>query len=171
MMKIQTRARITVFVLAFLLWLALTAKGGAQELVSGAVVALLATLIAGRFAFAEGPRATRGLLRRGASAFLYFWKFLWEMIKANFHVASIVLRPTCPVKPGIVKIKTGLHRDVALTILGNSITLTPGTFTVDVDPEKKELYIHCIEVKSTDLEENTKIIGQRFEALLTEVFE
>ncbi len=170
-MKIQTRARITVFVLAFLVWLALTAKGGVQELVSGFVVALLVTLIAGRFAFAEGPPAARGLVRRLAVAFLYFWKFLWEMIKANVHVASIVLRPGCPIKPGIVKIKTGLRRDVALTILGNSITLTPGTFTVDIDPENRVLYIHCIEVGSTDLEENTKIIGQRFEALLTEVFE
>ncbi len=170
-MKIQTRARITVFVLAFLVWLALTAKGGVQELVSGFVVALLVTLIAGRFAFAEGPPAARGLVRRLAVAFLYFWKFLWEMIKANVHVASIVLRPGCPIKPGIVKIKTGLRRDVALTILGNSITLTPGTFTVDIDPENRVLYIHCIEVSSTDLEENTKIIGQRFEALLTEVFE
>jgi multicomponent Na+:H+ antiporter subunit E len=93
------------------------------------------------------------------------------MVKANVHVASIVLRPTCPIRPGIVKIKTGLTRDVALAILGNSITLTPGTFTVDIDTERKELYIHCIEVKSTDLEENTKAIGQRFEALLTEVFE
>lgn len=170
-MTLQTRARITVFVLAFLVWLALTAKGGIQEIVSGGVVAALVALIAGRFAFAETPPAKKGIFRRLAGAFLYFWKFLWEMTKANFHVASIVLRPTCPVKPGIVKIKTGLTRDVALTILGNSITLTPGTFTVDVNPETKELYIHCIEVKSTDLAENTKTIGQRFEALLTEVFE
>lgn len=170
-MKIQTRGPITVFVLAFLVWLALTARSGIQEILIGVVVALLVTLIAGRFAFAEGPPAARGLVRRLAGAFLYFWKFLWEMIKANVHVASIVLRPGCPIKPGIVKIKTGLSRDIALTILGNSITLTPGTFTVDIDPENRVLYIHCIEVKSTDLEENTKIIGQRFEALLTEVFE
>jgi multicomponent Na+:H+ antiporter subunit E len=162
---------MTVFVLAFLVWLALTAKGGVQEIVSGLAVAALVAFIAGRFAFAETAPPKKGLLRRLAGAFLYFWKFLWEMVKANVHVASIVLRPTCPIRPGIVKIKTGLTRDVALAILGNSITLTPGTFTVDIDTERKELYIHCIEVKSTDLEENTKTIGQRFEALLTEVFE
>ncbi len=170
-MTLRTRARVTVFILAFLVWLALTAKGGIQEIVSGLVVAILVSLVGGRFVFAEPPPAKRGLVRRLWKAFLYIWRFLWEMIKANVHVASIVLRPTCPVKPGIVKIRTGLTRDVALTILANSISLTPGTFTVDVDPEKKELYIHCIEVKSTDLEENTKAIGQRFEPLLTEVFE
>jgi multicomponent Na+:H+ antiporter subunit E len=93
------------------------------------------------------------------------------MIKANVHVASIVLHPLCPIKPGIVKIRTRLTRDVAITVLGNSITLTPGTFTVDVNPEKKELYIHCIEVRSLDLEENSRIIGAKFESLLREVFE
>lgn len=171
-MKPQTRSRLLIFILSFLAWLALTAGAGLQEILTGFVVAALVSFIAGRFAFGEAAAGRKnGLLRRLSFAVLYFFKFLYEMIKANVHVALIVIHPLCPIKPGIVKIKTGLTQDVALTFLGNSITLTPGTFTVDIDPEAKELFIHCIEVASTDLEENTRRIGARFESLLSEVFE
>jgi multicomponent Na+:H+ antiporter subunit E len=93
------------------------------------------------------------------------------MIKANLHVAYIVLHPKLPIKPGIVKIKTKLTKDSAITVLTNSITLTPGTLTVDVNPESKDLYVHWITVASKDVEINTKLIGGRFEKLLMEVFE
>ncbi len=167
-MKTQTQGRILVFALAFLAWLALTAGGGAQEIVAGAAAALVVALVAGRFV-SGFPR--RGVLRRAGFAVLYFFRFLWEMIKANLQVAMIVLHPLRPIKPGIVKIRTGLTKDTALTILANSITLTPGTLTVDVNPEAGELYIHCITVDRTDIEENTRRIGAKFERILKEVFE
>ena len=169
-MKLEARGRIVVFILAFLAWMALT-MGGVQEIVAGIVVAAVVSLTSGQLLLAPAAPAKRRLFRRILSAFLYFFVFLWEMIKANIHVASIVLHPLCPIKPGIVKIRTRLTRDVAITVLGNSITLTPGTFTVDVNPEKKELYIHCIEVRSMDVDVNTEAIGGKFEPLLTEVFE
>lgn len=167
-MNKRTESRILVFVLAFLVWLALTAGGGVQEIVAGAVAALLVAFAAGRFV-SGFPR--RGFLRRAGFAVLYFFRFLWEMIKANLHVALIVLSPLRPIRPGIVKIRTALTKDTAMTILANSITLTPGTFTVDIDPEARVLYIHCITVDGTDIEENTKSIGARFERILKEVFE
>jgi multicomponent Na+:H+ antiporter subunit E len=167
-MKKQTQSRILVFALTFLAWLALTAGGGVQEIVAGAVVAFVVALIAGRFV-SGFPR--RGFPRRVGFAILYVFRFLWEMIKANVHVASIVLHPLCPIKPGIVKIRTGLTKDTALTILANSITLTPGTFTVDINPRAGELYIHCITVDGTDIGENTKRISAKFERILKEVFE
>jgi len=169
-MNLETRGWITVFILAFLVWMGLT-MGGLQEAAAGLVLAAVVAAVAGRFLFVPGAPARRNILSRTVFALRYFFVFLWEMIKANVHVASIVLHPLCPIKPGIVKIKTRLTRDAAVTVLGNSITLTPGTFTVDVNPEKKELYIHCIEVRSMDTEENTKIIGATFESLLREVFE
>jgi multicomponent Na+:H+ antiporter subunit E len=68
-------------------------------------------------------------------------------------------------------VKTKLKRDSALTMLANSITLTPGTLTVDVDVDNQILYVHWIYVKSTDIEQTTKDIGGRFEKLLEEIFE
>ena len=105
------------------------------------------------------------------AAVRYGIRFVWEMVKANLQVAAIVLNPLRPIRPGIVKIRTSLAKDTAMTVLANSITLTPGTFTVDIDPESQVLYIHCITVAGTDLDENTKRIGGRFERILKEVFE
>jgi multicomponent Na+:H+ antiporter subunit E len=167
-MKTHTQSRILVFALAFLAWLALTAGGGVQEAVAGAIVASLVAIIAGRF-ISGFPR--RGFMRRAGFAVLYFFRFLWEMIKANLQVAWIVMHPLRPIKPGIIKIRTELTKDTAMTILANSITLTPGTFTVDINPEAGELYIHCITVDGTDITENTKRIGAKFERILKEVFE
>ena len=167
-MKTPTQSRILVFALAFLAWLALTAGGGAQEIVAGAAVAFVVALVAGRFV-SGFPR--RGFLRRAGFAVLYVFRFLWEMIKANVQVASIVVHPLRPIKPGIIKIRTELTKDTAITILANSITLTPGTFTVDINPRAGELYIHCITVDGTDIAENTKKIGGKFERILKEVFE
>jgi len=56
-------------------------------------------------------------------------------------------------------------------MLTNSITLTPGTLTVDVNPSEKEIYIHCIEIDSMDTAVNTHEIGDKFEPLIQEVFE
>jgi multicomponent Na+:H+ antiporter subunit E len=169
-MKLETRGRITVFILSFLVWMALT-MGGLQEAAAGVIVAAVVAAVAGRFIFIPGAPARRKIFSRAIFALRYFFIFLWEMIKANIHVASIVLHPNCPIKPGIVKIRTRLTKDAAITVLGNSITLTPGTFTIDVNPEKKELYIHCIEVRSLDIAENSQAIGSKFESLLREVFE
>ena len=86
-------------------------------------------------------------------------------------MAYIVLHPLLPIKPGIVKVKTKLKSDSALTMLANSITLTPGTLTVDIDEKNQVLYVHWIDVKATDIEETTEDVGGRFEKLLEEIFE
>jgi len=160
-----------IFLVTFLIWLALTAGGGWQEIVAGLVIALGASLFVGRFRRSAAPKTDfRRWPRRLVFSLLYFFKFLWELIKANLNVALIVLHPKRPIKPGIIKIRTGLKTDAGLTTLANSITLTPGTFTVDINPAKGELYIHCLTVESNDVEQNTRDIGMKFEPLIKEVF-
>ncbi|MEJ2543204.1 MAG: Na+/H+ antiporter subunit E [Calditrichaceae bacterium] len=165
----KLKSRITVFILAFLAWLALTGVTRMQEVIAGLIISLIVSLLAGHLVVTtkkKNPLVTRLLY-----GILYIFKFIWEMLKANMHVAYIVLHPMLPIKPGIVKIKTKLKKDTSLTMLSNSITLTPGTLTVDVDPKEQSLYIHWIDVESEDVDTNTKNVGGRFEPLLTEVFE
>ncbi|MBN1540650.1 Na+/H+ antiporter subunit E [candidate division KSB1 bacterium] len=168
-MTVQNKSRLTVFVLAVLVWAALTDIRKIEELIIGLVVAAIVSLLAGKF-FLTGERRQR-LWRRVGYGVYYLIHFIWEMIKANVHVAYLVIHPRVPIKPGIIKIKTNLSRETALTVLANSITLTPGTLTIDIDPAKKILYIHWIDVQSTTVEESTRQIGGRFEAILMEVFE
>jgi multicomponent Na+:H+ antiporter subunit E len=168
-MQIRTRSRLMVFVLSFLVWIALTSIRDWQEVLAGLAVSVLVTLIAGHFLVTTEKQ--KHFLRRYASAALYFFTFLWEMVKANLHVAYLVLHPNLPIRPGIVKIKTRLTKDAALTVLTNSITLTPGTLTVDINPDRREIYVHWIDVRATDVKQATELISGKFEERLMEVFE
>ena len=71
------------------------------------------------------------------------------MAKANFDVAYRVI--TGKINPGIVRISPDLKTDIGITLLANSITLTPGTLSVDIDEESNDLYIHWINVKEESL--------------------
>jgi len=102
---------------------------------------------------------------------IWVFVFAWECLKANIDVAIRVLRPSMPINPGIVKVKTILKTETGLTFLANFITLTPGTFSVDVDQENGYLYIHWINVESQDVEQASRIIVSKFENILKEVFE
>ena len=72
------------------------------------------------------------------------------MAKANIDVAYRVI--TGKINPGIVKIAPGLKSDLAVTLLANSITLTPGTLSVDIDQDKN-LYVHWINVDEQKLKD------------------
>lgn len=168
-MQIKMRSRLIVFGLSFLVWVALTSIRDIQEVAAGLLVALLVALLAGHFLITTDKE--KHIFFRIFAAIIYFFSFLWEMIKANIHVAYLVIHPGVPIKPGIVKIKTGLKKDAAITVLTNSITLTPGTLTVDINPENNDIYVHWIDVEATDVDQATQKIGGKFEGRLTEVFE
>ncbi len=78
-----------------------------------------------------------------------------EMAKANFDVANRIIKGD--IEPGIVKIEPDLETDLGLTFLANSITLTPGTLTVDLSEEGSDMYIHWIKVEDDPTE---KIAGK-----------
>lgn len=161
--------RIVLFKISLLVWLLLTFSFDLQHLIIGILCSLIVSIIVGDI-FTQNPDKFKNISR-------YFWFlyyipiFVWEMIKANIDVAYRVLHPGLPINPGIVKIKTNLKSETGLTFLANSITLTPGTMSVDIDKENGYLYIHWINVKTQNVEEASKIIAQRFEKILAKVFE
>ena len=150
-------AMVRVFVTAivvFLLYLVLTAGSGnlflwsKEELIIGAILAVVvAPIVKNRFT----STSLRMLNPKRWFLFLaYLGPFLWAMAKANIDVAYRVI--TGKINPGIVRISPGLKNDLSLTMLANSITLTPGTLSVEVDEETNDLYVHWIWVKSEALE-------------------
>jgi len=155
-----------LLMLSFTLWLGLSSQLELPELISGGVVCLIVSF------FASHIYSELGLpplsIKRILFSFVYIIVLFWEIIKANFDVAYRVIHPQMPIKPGIVVIKTGLKSDIAKMILANSVTLTPGTFTLDIIGE--ELLIHWINVKTEDVDEATSMIGWRFEKYLQVIF-
>lgn len=162
----KVKGFVWLLVITFVLWLALISKLDLPELIAGSVVCLIISL------FGAGIYCKLGLpplsIKRVLFSLMYVIVLFWEIIKANFDVAYRVLHPKMPIKPGIVVIKTSLKSDIGRLILANSITLTPGTFTLDIIGD--ELLIHWINVKAEDIDGATKIIGQRFEKYLRIIF-
>jgi len=107
--------------------------------------------------------------RRWLYFLIYLPYFLYYCIRANFDVAARVIHPDVPIRPGIVKVRTTLTSEMAKTFLANSITLTPGTLTVDLDGQ--DLYVHWINIDTEDARKRTAEICGRFEPLLRRIFE
>ncbi|MBN1433401.1 Na+/H+ antiporter subunit E [Candidatus Fermentibacterales bacterium] len=160
------RSFIWLIVLLFAVWLILTSSFHWQELIVGAALSLIMAIALNRVYQQLGmpPLTPWRLLNMIAFATI----LAIEIIKANLDVAWRVIHPKLPIRPGIVVIRTELQQDIAKLILANSITLTPGTFTLDIIGD--ELLIHWIDVRAEDIETATKLIGGRFEKYLRRIF-
>ncbi len=163
------KSQIILFILALLIWSFLTWPPDLQHLIIGILVSIFVSFMTGDM-FVKRPYLFKHISRY--LWFLYYIPlFIWECIKANLDVAYRVGHPDLLINPGIVKVKTTLKSDTALTFLANSITLTPGTMSVDIDAENGFLYIHWIDVKDKDIQKATEIIVKVFEDVLRRIFE
>ncbi len=140
---------------AYLIYLVLTIGSGGvflwstAELAIGAVLAVVVgVLLRNRF-IGKDLRMMNPV--RWFTFLVYLFPLFFAMAKANVDVAYRVI--TGRINPAIVKIDPKLKTDMSLAILANSITLTPGTLTVDVDEETNELYVHWINVDPEVLKE------------------
>ncbi len=159
--------KITIFILSISLWLLLTWTFEPVTVLLGLGMAGVTSFILSDD-FRGKPHKFWQPHRYG-----YFLRyipfFMWELAKANLLMAYRILAPKLPIKPGIVKVRTGLKSHTGRAFLANSITLTPGTMTVDM--KDSALYIHWIYVSTTDEKEATGKIPGLFEKYLQEVFE
>lgn len=158
---------VGVTALHWAMWIALTASFAIPELVTGLAVAALASFIT-----LAGPPlgVSRALLHPGklVHALWYVVVLFVAIVRSNLDVARRVLSPTLRINPGIVRVNTRLKSPIARLILANSITLTPGTLTVHVEGE--HIFVHWIDVQSTDAEQATREIVAGFEKHLEVIF-
>ena len=152
--KMKTAFVTSVF--AFVMYLTLTAGTGdiglwsLSEILLAFLVAMVVGIASVKIVEAASPPGSGGISpARWPVALAYLMgPFFIAMARANLDVAYRVI--TGKIRPGITRISPGLRTDAALTALANSITLTPGTLTVDVDPETKDLFVHQINIKEGD---------------------
>jgi multicomponent Na+:H+ antiporter subunit E len=148
-----------LFSTLLLFWVMLANSLAVDTLIVGAAVSLAIALLYRRgLSFFTEFRFTVPALIAGVRYFAFFFE---EMVRANIRMAGIVLSPDLPIRPGFVKVRTRLHSRMGRLMLANSITLTPGTLTVEVSDEW--LYIHWVTVESEDIEEATARIVAGFE--------
>ena len=120
----------------------------AQELLIGlalgvAVAGVFRRLFPGRTDLGRAVRAT-------PYAALYMAVFTWDLVTANVDVAKRVLAPSMPIDPDVVEIPLRVETPFAITTIANSITLTPGTLTMDYDDDTNTLYVHAMNAPNRD---------------------
>lgn len=141
---------LLTFLFALLLYLLLTAGSGSlllwspQELAAGVALSLLAAAVAKNFLCRSHNFRMANPLRLILIPVYLLGPFLLEVTLANLDVAYRVI--TGKIRPGIIRVQSGLKTDLGIFMLANSITLTPGTITVDIDEESHDLYVHNINV-------------------------
>ena len=145
-----------------LFWVMLAGSLDPQTLFVGSAVALIiALLFRDGLSFFTEFRFTPKAVVAGVLYYGYFFK---ELARSNLRLAAIVLSPSLPIRPGIVKVRTRLKSRMGRLMLANSITLTPGTLTVELEGEW--IYVHWVSVESEEVEEATARIVAGFESYL-----
>ena len=130
----------------FAFWLAIAGSLHWQHLLLGVGVVLLVLSANRDLAFAGHETAAfrLGNLPR-LGAYLYF--LLIDLVKANVQVAAMILHPRLPIEPHLVLFRTALRGEAPRTLLANSITITPGTITVDLHDDV--LVVHALTQKAS----------------------
>jgi len=157
---------LSTWMVLYVIWIAL-AGFSIEELVVGLGVSLILSVLIGKtqgydFGF-------KMIIQLVKFLFVYLPYFIFKLIEANIDLAKIVLNPKLPINPGFISITTGLEGDVAKLMLANSITLTPGTLTIDV--EGQDLLIHWVDISGNDKNDYFKTIASGFEKRLGGIVE
>lgn len=130
----------------FAFWVLLSGQFDAFHLSLGAICSILVAYLYHDLLFAN---VRVGDMRVVAGRFItYIPWLLYQILMSNIHVASLVLRPKMPIDPKIVTFKTKLETDISCVTLANSITLTPGTITMEI--RDGVYYVHALSKKVAD---------------------
>ena len=139
--RIGTFSFIFTFLAMFFFWVL---NSGVFELfylsLGAASAFFVAYVFHSRFSMIKDAHATVSSFIRFAG---YLPWILWEIALANWDIVKRVLDPGMPIDPCIVSFRSTLKSEIAMTTLANSITLTPGTITIDIDPDGT-FYVHSI---------------------------
>ncbi len=141
----------------FVLWLLLSESFNVLHMAVGLAAAFLVASLRSEL------RVDRTLVIRWWSALLYAPWLFSRMLLSAVHISYLILHPRLPIKPVLFRHRANLGSEEAVLLMGNSITLTPGTVTVEAD--KEELIVHALDEKSTE-----DVASQRLETMVARVF-
>jgi multicomponent Na+:H+ antiporter subunit E len=159
-------AFLPLWMLLTCIWIAANSSFAIESLVTGALIsAALAYIFGVKSNVWDGVRLSPARLYHFV---VYTGVFLVELMRANLNMLRYVYSPRIDITPGIIRIRTKLKSAIGRLALANSIALTPGSLVMDIEGET--LFIHWLDVKTTDPDEATHIIAAPFERHLEKVF-
>lgn len=136
---------ITVALYAF--WLVLSGQEAPWFTISGLVLSVAVVIFCYRQGILDAEGFPLGLIPRG----LLYWPWLLgEIVKSGLSVTRVILDPRLPISPSVTRVDGLEHSAVGLVVYGNSITLTPGTVTIEASEESRTLWVHALERESAE---------------------
>lgn len=123
-----------MFILLFLLWLALNGRVTQEIVVLGLAISGIVYYFMCKF-LDYSPKGDVNMVKNALKTIKYIFVLLYEMIKSSFLVLKFVFAKDIEIQPQIVFFKVPLKNEFLKTILANSITLTPGTITLNVEED------------------------------------
>lgn len=148
-------------------WMFLKGQLSLVAFVEGALFGLLAVAISRSIVKPEALESLPRVLRRAPAFLRYLAFFLPSVILGNLDVSYRALHPRLPVHPGILAVDIEGMSEMEVAMMANTITLTPGTLTMDVDMERGLLFVHTINARELeevrhDLVEVGRYVGRVF---------
>ena len=122
-----------------LIWAALSGEFTLRGVLSGFVIAFAVLRVIRR------DEEAANYFRRAGRVAVFIPRFLWELVMANLRMARDVVLPRDRLHPAIIGVPLEARSDAEVTWVANLITLTPGTLTLDVSPDRRTLYIHAMD--------------------------
>ncbi|MDD4075281.1 MAG: Na+/H+ antiporter subunit E [Eubacteriales bacterium] len=156
--------------MCFAAWILFTWSTDPKELITGAVVAIVVGCFTGRMLVKDNAFYFFNPIHFFVLIYYWFVVLFSEIVKANWDVAKRVFKRDMGVNPGVIRVPTKRNTYYGLAFLANAITLTPGTITMataescgENGEEEVWLYIHWLDVKTTDREAAGEMIKGRLE--------
>ena len=138
---------IATFIILFIFWMVMAGKFDLFHAALGVISCLIVTFLSGDLLFKE-TRKGRG--KEVVRFIAYIPWLIYQIILANFHIARLALSPKMSelINPQLIKFKSNLKSDISKVTFGNSITLTPGTITADIQGD--EFLVHGLDQSVVD---------------------
>lgn len=164
--SVAPQGMLSLWLVMFVVWMVANSTLAVEAALVGAVITLALAYV---FTASSDAWCRIRWTPAGFYHFLaYSGTFLVELVKANITMMRIVYAPRIDIHPGIVRIRTKLKSPIGRLALANTIALTPGSLVLDIKGET--LYIHWLDVQTTDLDKATEALAGPFETHLEKVF-
>ena len=150
-------------VFLFLMWLVMVGSMAPPSLVMAAILAITIPWFT-RSYWPERPK-----VKAWGTLMLFVPVFLWDVLVANIQVAWRIVNVWGTLTPRWLVIPLDIRNPLAITVLANVISLTPGTVSAEVGPDRETLLVHALD--APDEQEAIDFIKRRYEAPIREIFE
>lgn len=151
-------------VLLLVIWLMLNVSVSLGQIILGSVLAIIIPLLCAPL---QVPQPG---LKRPLRAIRYVLMVIGDIIVANVQVAILVVGPMRRIKPGFVAVPIDLEDNFPITILANTVTMTPGTLSAELSKDKNWLYVHVLNIPDNE-QEIISLIKGRYESAIKEIFQ